>query len=48
MPPLDSRQTGLKLTIFGLHFTLLGFAVEPGFPFFAAGLAVSVAGFAFD
>ncbi|WP_137288160.1 hypothetical protein [Natronorubrum halophilum] len=39
---------GLKVVILGLQVTLLGFAIDPGYPLFVIGFTVSACGFLID
>lgn len=48
MSKFDEKRHGLKVTILGLHFTLIGLAIDPGYPFFVVGLAISAVGFAIE
>ncbi|UTF55103.1 hypothetical protein [Natronosalvus rutilus] len=42
------KQNGLKVSILGLHFTLIGLAAEAAFPLFLLGIAVSLFGLTID
>ncbi|WP_162989885.1 hypothetical protein [Natronorubrum halophilum] len=48
MATAQRNQDGLKVAILGLQVTLLGFAIDPGYPLFVIGFTVSACGFLID
>ncbi len=44
----QSKQSGLKMMVFGLHVTIFGLAIDPGYPLLLAGLVIAATGFAIE